>query len=217
MILRRADMDCHGEIWTAEPEDHKTAHHGHAKTIYFGPKAQEVLQPFLLSRKPDEYLFSPAEAEQAQRARRHAERTTRLSCGNKPGSNRSGSPRRKPGDRYTVDSYRRAIQRACDRAYPPPDELARQKVEQDDGRTRWETNAEWQARLGEEGWKRLKEWRKEHRWHPHQLRHNAATHIRAEFGVETARIILGQKTLSVTEIYAEQNHEKAVEALRKVG
>ncbi len=45
-------------------------------------------------------------------------------------------------------------------------------------------------------------------WHPHQLRHNAATEIRKEFGAEMARIILGHRHLKVTEIYAE-NREGA--------
>ena len=35
------------------------------------------------------------------------------------------------------------------------------------------------------------EWRAGHCWSPNQLRHNAATRIRAAYGIEAARIILG--------------------------
>ena len=55
------------------------------------------------------------------------------------------------------------------------------------------------------------------RWHPHQLRHNAATRIRAEFGPDVARAILGQRTLQATEIYAELSMEKAAAAAAKLG
>ncbi|MEX2671916.1 MAG: site-specific integrase [Phycisphaeraceae bacterium] len=55
------------------------------------------------------------------------------------------------------------------------------------------------------------------RWSPHQLRHNAATIIRRSFGIELARIILGHTSSAVTEIYAEADHSKAVEVMRKIG
>ena len=40
-------------------------------------------------------------------------------------------------------------------------------------------------------------------WHPHQLRHTAATELRKRYGLEVARAVLGQKSGAVTEIYAE--------------
>ncbi|MBI1901755.1 MAG: site-specific integrase [Planctomycetia bacterium] len=54
-------------------------------------------------------------------------------------------------------------------------------------------------------------------WHPHQLRHNAATSLRREFGIEVARIILGHATAFTTEIYAEADREAARAAIGKVG
>jgi integrase len=54
-------------------------------------------------------------------------------------------------------------------------------------------------------------------WHPHQLRHNAGTQLRKEFGVEVARIILGHSTAFTTEIYAEADREEAKRAMVKVG
>ena len=37
-------------------------------------------------------------------------------------------------------------------------------------------------------------------WHPNQLRHNAATWLRKEFGLDVARVILGHSSSAVTEV-----------------
>src|SRR5262249_20791368 len=55
------------------------------------------------------------------------------------------------------------------------------------------------------------------RWHPHQLRHNAATKVRKEFGLDVARAVLGHSSPAVTEVYAELDSAKAAEAMEKVG
>jgi integrase len=54
-------------------------------------------------------------------------------------------------------------------------------------------------------------------WAPNQIRHNAGTRIRSEFGVEAARIILGHASAVTTEIYAEIDREQAREIMRKLG
>lgn len=54
-------------------------------------------------------------------------------------------------------------------------------------------------------------------WHPHQLRHNFATRIRAEHGIDTAKTILGHSTLEATLIYAERDDAKADQVMAKVG
>lgn len=54
-------------------------------------------------------------------------------------------------------------------------------------------------------------------WHPHQLRHNAASKLVRDFGWEIARVVLGQKSISATRIYAVDGLSKAAEALKKVG
>jgi len=217
--LRRGDIDTTGEIWTCQLDEHKTAYHDHQRVLYFGPEAKKVLQPFLL--RPDEaYLFSPREAEKDRREKLAAERATRQSCGNRSGQNKQPRPRREPGAVYDVAAYRRAIARACDLAFPLPDELARQQVPargRKKNALRWETDAEWKKRLWPELWEKAKAWRKEHRWHPHQLRHNAATELRRQFGIETARIILGHRSAAITEVYAELDQGKALEAMKRVG
>jgi hypothetical protein len=42
-------------------------------------------------------------------------------------------------------------------------------------------------------------------WRPNQLRHNAATVIRRQFGLEAARVILGHQAAATSEIYAEKD------------
>ena len=54
-------------------------------------------------------------------------------------------------------------------------------------------------------------------WHPNQLRHNAATELRKAFGIEAARTVLGHGSMAVTEIYAEIDQAKAMEAMREIG
>lgn len=54
-------------------------------------------------------------------------------------------------------------------------------------------------------------------WHPHQLRHNAATWLRKEHGLEVARLILGHASAAVTEVYAELDHERARTIMARVG
>ncbi len=46
-------------------------------------------------------------------------------------------------------------------------------------------------------------------WGPNRLRHNAATFLRKEFGLDAARVILGHTSAAVTEIYAEMDRKKA--------
>jgi hypothetical protein len=164
-------------------------------------------------------MFSPIDVERERRAAAFSRRRTPLSCGNVPGSNRERKPARKPKERYTVGSYRRAIARACDAAFPPDESLARRRVAKEpDGKARrWETDKEWRARLGEKKWVKLHEWQDAHRWHPHQLRHNAATRLRKQYGLEAARVVLGQRSGAVAEIYAEIDHTKARDIMGEVG
>lgn len=203
------DMDGAGGVWVYRPEEHKNAHRGQERAIYLGPKSQGIVRPFLAGRSVDAPLFSPAEAEAERRAAAHARRKTPLSCGNRPGTSRSEAPKRKPGDRYTVDSYRRAIERACDQAFPPPDPLVKREGERESA---------WFDRLTPAQKAELAAWRKAHRFHPYQLRHTAATLIRKEFGLEAAQLALGHASATITDaVYAERDQTKVAEIMRLVG
>ena len=180
--------------------------------VFLGPKARKIVSSFL---KPDlsAYLFSPADAGADQREKRHLARKTPMSCGNVPGSNVQRRPRKKPRDHYGVDSYPRAIKYACERAFPLPEHL--QQMRLPNGKR--ETRSAWTARLTAAQKKEIKAWRKAHDWHPHQLRHTAATNFRKNFGLEPAQVIVGHKTLTVTQVYAEKNVEAAMRVMSEVG
>jgi len=79
---------------------------------------------------------------------------------------------------------------ACDRAFPPLENLT-----------------------GD----RLKQWQAANRWSPNKLRHAAATRIQKGFGLEAAQIMLVHSQENVTEIYAERDCSKAREVAAKIG
>lgn len=54
-------------------------------------------------------------------------------------------------------------------------------------------------------------------WHAHQLRHNAATELRRQFGVDVARAVLGHTSVDMTEVYAEIDVTAAERAIAQVG
>lgn len=172
--LRPCDLITGGDVWSVRPLEHKTAHHGRERTIYFGPRAQAIVKRFL-ARPTDAPLFSPIEADVERRAKLTAKRKTPKGQGNEVGTNVSPDPKRKPKAAYTVNSYRRAIERACKAACVP-------------------------------------------RWFPYQLRHNYATNVRRQYGLEAAQILLGHSSALVTEaVYAERDEAKAMEVVSKIG
>jgi integrase len=54
-------------------------------------------------------------------------------------------------------------------------------------------------------------------WSPNRLRHNAATRLRREFGLDTAQAVLGHASADVTQVYAELDHQRATEAMLRIG
>ncbi len=207
--LRLCDIDRSGAVWCGRPGTHKTSHLGRQRAIWMGPRAQEIVEGLMAGKGPASYLFSPAAAEAERMAVRRARRKTPAGLGNGPGTNRRERPRRTLGERYTVASYRRAVQRACDAAFPPPEELARR---------RGEPLAAWRARLTTEQREQLAAWRRAHRWHPHQLRHNAATELRRKYGLEAARVLLGHSSAAVTDaVYAERDAQLAMRVAAEAG
>lgn len=126
--------------WKCELTEHKTAHRGHKRVLFFGEQAQAVLKPFILAAGKTGYLF-----------------TTGADC-----------------NPYDVAAYRKAITRGCMTA----------KVQH---------------------------------WHPHQLRHTAATELRKQYGVEVARAVLGHAHLAATEIYAEVDQQVASRIAKERG
>ncbi len=202
-LLRPIDVDRSKPVWEYRPESHKTQHHDKERVIFIGPKAQDVLLSYLL-RSGDAYCFSPAETEQKRREACHAARKTPANQGNRPGTNRKTEPKQRPRDRYTKDSYNKAIQRACEIAFGMPKELRKSsKKLSEDERKRLQ--------------KRAAEWRGEHCWSPNQLRHAAGTDVRRQFGLEGAQVVLGHAKADTTQIYAERDRTLAAEIMQKIG
>jgi integrase len=171
VVMRTSDLETTGETWTYTPESHKTEHHGRERKIDLGPKAQEILRPFLRTDLVA-HIFQPCEAVREKQVEKRNKRKTRVQPSQK--DRRKQAPKKSPGAMYTTAAYRRAITYGCKTAGVPD-------------------------------------------WHPNQLRHNAATRLRRDFGLDAARVILGHSTPVVTEIYAEVDREKARAIVAQVG
>jgi len=179
-VMRGIDIDMTGKVWLYRPGsdqgpqgEHKTAHHGYQRVIAIGPKAQEVIRPFL-KLDTRAYLFSPQEAIVEVRAERRRRRKTKVQPSQQDRGKRR--PKKAPGKRYTTSSYAHAIKSGCRKA----DAAAHAKDPSIPN---------------------------EHvlvpHWHPHQLRHTRATELWREYGLDTARAVLGHTSPAVTEVYAE--------------
>ncbi len=166
--VRPIDIDTGGRVWTFALAEHKTERFGIRRTIYLGPKCQEIIRPFL-ARPVDAYLFSPAEAvaelrAEGARCRRREDQ--------RPDPRQSDRVVR---DHYDTNTYRRAIERGCQHAGVPS-------------------------------------------WSPHRLRHNCASNLRREHGIDVAQTVLGHRLGSdVTELYAAPSIEKAKAVIALVG
>ena len=152
-------------------------------------------------RKPT--LFSPADAEAERNGRRFGvvspDRKTNVypselrSRQRRRDARHPGKRRRPLGTRYETASYLRAVCYGIEAAN--------------------------RARLAEAQAKGIDADHVElvPHWHPHQLRHNAATNLRREHGIEIARIILGHRRPAITEVYAEVDHARAIDVMAKIG
>ena len=213
VVMRGMDLEMTGKVWVYRPGNdagphgkHKTAYRGQARVILIGPRAQEVLRPWLRLNLR-EYLFQPREAMEHYRTGLRRNRKTPIAPSQARRQPKS-KPKRAPGDRYRVSSYDHAVMGACDAAFPPPAPLARLEGE---------TKKEWLARIGPDGWTEVKRWRRAHGWHPNQLRHTKATELRRELGLEAARAVLGHRSPQITEVYAEIDVAKAAQAMERLG
>jgi integrase len=206
--MRGLDLDTAGPVWFYRPGSdrgrhgaHKNAYRGQDRVIAIGPRAQEVLRPWLRLNL-QEYLFQPKEAREAFNAQRRAERKSKV-----PPSQRARKqkrrPKKKPGERYTTVSYGHAIADGCAKAHAQTcGSCKRQKKE---------PFTAWMMRV--KGCPALKAFA----WHPGQLRHTKATEIRREAGIDAARAVLGHRSPAITETYAELDKGKAAEIMERLG
>jgi len=180
--LRWCDIDAEQEVWQYRPGRHKTEHRQKKRVILIGPVLQKLL--LKLGGSDQDYVFRPTEA---------------------PGAGDN------VGERYSTESYRTAVIRACERAFGCPAGL---RV--DHGRKPYsgEDKKEFQIRR-----QKACEWRQGHAWTPAQLRHNYATNVRrdSEKGLEAAQVGLGHSDIKTTQRYAEPNMDAAIEYARQFG
>jgi integrase len=190
--MRGCDLNMTEDVWTYTPRTHKTSHKGKVRIVHLGKRAQAVIREFL---KPDlqAHLFDPREA-----------RAEFVAAKYRAGSKVARRGRRFPKEHFSVEAYETAIRRGCEHAFGMPDHL--RKIDK-----------KLSAEKREELKRQAAEWRKQWCWHPHQLRHSAATMLRKEFGIELARLALGHSTLAMTEVYAQPDFEKVKAAMAVVG
>ena len=194
-MAERLPIDVDGrrvELWVYRPSQHKNEFRGQERVVLIGPSAQAILLPYM-DRLPHRYCFDPREA-----------------------GGRSGMKAK--AERWDRRSYATAIRRACDRVYPPTGDLERGRVKVS-GRKgkRWETETEWRERLGPLGWAEVMAWRKAHRFHPHQLRHAAATAAYELADRDTAMEALGHADGRTADTYIEKRLLKAAALVARVG
>ena len=121
--LRACDIDRTGDIWRYVPYTHKTEHKGKKHIVAIGFRAQAILMSYLLEKEdaPKSFLFSPQDTIRLQKIEKRRNRKTPVRVGQLQPTRivHSRPNAAKPGDKYTKDSYNRAVSRACEQAGVP--------------------------------------------------------------------------------------------------
>ena len=201
--IRLAEIDRSGEVWLYRPSRHKTAHHGHARVIAVGPKAQSVLRRFIrvqcphcgAAGRPEILGFVEGRCPQCavptvevhpsseavfspwwQREERYLEmrRARKTKVQPSQENRRKEDAQRLPGESFTPSALGHSIRVACKRHHLSL-------------------------------------------WHPNQLRHTHATLVRRAFGLEAAQVVLGHSKADITQVYAERDEALAASVALKMG
>jgi integrase len=115
-VMRTGDITMSGRVWEYRPLEHKMEHVEKDRLIHIGPRAQEIVKPWLRANF-EEFLFSPREAMAERSERRRASRKTPVQPSQRDRCKKR--PERAPGERYTRASYGHAIALACRKAKVP--------------------------------------------------------------------------------------------------
>ena len=217
--MRGRDIDTAGlsvagvRVWVYRPADHKGEHLDKDRVIFLGPKAQEVIHPWL---KADAAAPLFASASPRWRGRAY-----------------SVSGYRQAIERACVQAALADIA-----AKGPADAAALKSLEEAAGKAQT-VSAMVRARRPKPAAAELKkavaaataaaqEFRRAlaaaveaHKapgpWHPHRLRHNAAERLEAEHGLEAAQYVLGHSMPDTTRIYSQAHRRKAAEVMGRSG
>ena len=189
------EIDRNQPVWVYRPTHHKTKHKGKSRFIHLGPRCQEILNQFLPERiDPSAYVFSPAAAEAERNEARRKSRQTPMTPSQARRAKRAaaGNRRRGPGECYSVDSYRRSIERACEIAFGMPAECRQDR-------------------------KAHSAWLKENKFRPNQLRHTGANETAHLYSHAAVQLKLGHSSIRTTEIYLEPDLSLAEKVARESG
>lgn len=118
LTMTRRQLDTSGKIWIYRPTHHKGTWRGRERIIRLGPKAQEALRP-LLKLDANAPIISPRDAIAEQKQRKRAARRTRPTKQMRERDARAAAAGPAVAEAYDVNTYRRAIHRACDDADVP--------------------------------------------------------------------------------------------------
>jgi integrase len=106
-------------IWTIRLKAHKTAVYGQSREIIVGPRAQEVLLPYVKDRQ-DGVVFSPRRSELERKVALREARKTAIGPAQRARDElRRREPKQEIADCYTTLTYGRALARAAGRAGIP--------------------------------------------------------------------------------------------------
>lgn len=100
--IRMEELDTSGGVWIFRPNQHKNKWRGKERKIPIGPESQDLLLPFLIGRKPGDYLFRSADGR-----REFVEQTYGKDAKT---AIRNAETENKP---YTIHGYTSSIQKAC--------------------------------------------------------------------------------------------------------
>jgi integrase len=117
LAMTRRQLNTSGETWLYKPARHKGSWRGKERVVALGPQAQAVLRPFLRLEQ-DAALFSARAAYGEFLAAKREQRQTPATRQTRERDARRASAE-PVAEFFTVDEYRRAIERACDRAGVP--------------------------------------------------------------------------------------------------
>ena len=213
--VRLADLDRSNPVWVYRPPQHKGSHHGKARAIAVGPRAQEVLCEFVRIRCPlcgvegrpprigsrDGALCGPCADRMDEQAA--VGPWPRVEC--------------QDADAYLFSPLVARAERDEDRRA-----LRKSKV-QPSQQNRKKANPKRRPgacfdRVGYAAavYSACKK-AGVSPWHAHQLRHTHATEVRKRFGLEAAQVALGHASADVTQVYAERDLALAVKVAKEIG
>jgi len=113
--MKWEDIDTTDFPWLYLPPEHKTDHHDIEKAVPFTRYCQKVLERYK-DTPQDEIIFSPRRTVREQAELRSQKRKTPVQPSQVKRKEKAKCPEDRVGEKYTRHSYRRAVQRAAEKA-----------------------------------------------------------------------------------------------------